>query len=55
VADDNDMGLQMQRIFKSAGQAFPTSKPILELNPEHALIQRLNGMVDNESSKDWGQ
>lgn len=55
VADENDMGMQMQRIFKSAGQPFPVSKPILEINPEHALIQRLNLTVNDARIKDWGQ
>lgn len=55
VADANDMGLQMQRIFKAAGQAMPTSKPILELNPEHSLMIRLNQHPEQESIKSWAQ
>ncbi|TCS42468.1 molecular chaperone HtpG [Reinekea marinisedimentorum] len=41
VVGDNDMGAQMRRIMEAAGQAVPDSKPILELNPEHPLVQRL--------------
>jgi len=41
VVGDNDMGAQMRRIMESAGQEVPESKPILELNPEHPLVQRL--------------
>jgi molecular chaperone HtpG len=41
VVGDNDMGAQMRRIMEAAGQAVPESKPILELNPDHPLVQRL--------------
>jgi len=41
VADQNDMGANLARILKAAGQKVPTSAPILEINPEHAIIQRL--------------
>lgn len=40
VADESGMTSQMERLLKSAGQAV-ASKPILELNPDHILIQRL--------------
>jgi len=41
VADDNDMGIQLQRMLKAAGQDVADVKPIFELNPEHKLIVRL--------------
>ena len=41
VADETDMGGNLARILKAAGQKVPESKPILEINPEHALVQRL--------------
>lgn len=55
VADANDMGLQMQRIFKAAGQSMPASKPILELNPTHSLLIRLNQNPADEQMKAWAQ
>lgn len=48
VVGDGDMGAQMRRILEQAGQAMPESKPILELNPEHSLVQKL----DQESDED---
>ncbi|MDP5055079.1 MAG: molecular chaperone HtpG, partial [Congregibacter sp.] len=39
---------QMRRIMEAAGQAVPESKPILEINPTHPLINRL----DTESDED---
>lgn len=47
VADANDMGLEMQRILQSAGQKIPDSKPIFEINPDHALIKRLHDIEDD--------
>ena len=42
VADEQDMGLEMQRILQAAGQQVPQIKPIFEINPEHAIIKRLH-------------
>ncbi|MFI4956943.1 MAG: molecular chaperone HtpG [Gammaproteobacteria bacterium] len=53
VADANDMGLQLQRLFKSAGQAIPGSKPILELNPTHPLLVRLQKQASDPVIADW--
>lgn len=48
VVADADMGAQMRRILEQAGQTMPDSKPILELNPEHSLVKKL----DHESDED---
>jgi molecular chaperone HtpG len=53
IADENDMGLEMQRILQSAGQQVPTSKPIFEINPEHALIKRLHDIQDDAQFEMW--
>jgi len=47
VADEHDMGLEMQRILQSAGQQLPATKPIFEINPDHALIKRLHDTADD--------
>ncbi|HEX7052497.1 MAG TPA: molecular chaperone HtpG [Burkholderiales bacterium] len=41
VADEHDMGGNLARILKAAGQKVPGAKPILEVNPGHALVKRL--------------
>jgi molecular chaperone HtpG len=41
VLDEHDMGLAMQRLMKQAGHEVPASKPVLEINPAHALVKRL--------------
>lgn len=53
VADEHDMGLEMQRILQSAGQKMPESKPIFEINPEHKLIKRLHDMTDDSEFEQW--
>jgi molecular chaperone HtpG len=41
VADELDLGGNLQRILKSVGQNVPQFKPILEVNGEHLMLQRL--------------
>ena len=41
VADENALGEHMERLLKAANQPVPESQPILELNPDHALVQRM--------------
>lgn len=41
VADERDLGGNLQRILKSVGQQVPDAKPILEVNPAHPIMQRL--------------
>lgn len=53
VADENDPGANLERIMKAMGQDAPSSKPILELNPDHALIKQLD--ASSESFADWAQ
>lgn len=42
VADEHGMSAHLARLLKQAGQNVPTSKPVLELNPTHALVLRLD-------------
>lgn len=53
VADENDMDLEMQRILKMSGQKMPETKPILEINPRHPLIAKLNAETDDERLNEW--
>ncbi|MBQ0932356.1 molecular chaperone HtpG [Ideonella sp. 4Y16] len=41
VADEGGMSAHLARMLKQAGQAAPASLPILEVNPEHALVKQL--------------
>ncbi|CAM2142806.1 chaperone protein HtpG [Pararobbsia alpina] len=51
VADEGDMSGYLQRMLKAAGQKMPESRPILEINPEHPLVKRLN--ADTQAIEDW--
>jgi molecular chaperone HtpG len=42
VVKDDGMSLQLARMLKQAGQSAPDSKPILEVNPEHPLVKKLD-------------
>ncbi len=46
------MSAHLQRLLKEAGQAFTPNKPHLEINPQHALIRRLNQEQDNDRFND---
>ena len=48
VADENEMGGNMERIMKSFGQDVPETKPILEINPTHPLVKKLKTKVDED-------
>ena len=43
VVADGDMSTQLARMLKAAGQQAPESKPILEVNADHALVKKLDG------------
>ena len=55
VADQHDLSANLQRMLKAAGQKAPTSKPILEINPRHTLVQRLKGEADEPRFNDLAQ
>jgi len=50
VVGENDMGEQMRKIMQAAGQAVPESKPILEINTGHPLVDKLAAEKDDESA-----
>ncbi len=52
VVGEADMGAQMRRLLEQAGQAVPESKPILELNPEHPLVKKLDQEADEDRFAD---
>jgi molecular chaperone HtpG len=55
VMDEHDMSAHLQRLLKAAGQKSPESKPILEINPHHALVQRLKDEPDEQRFSDLAQ
>ncbi|MBP9217989.1 MAG: molecular chaperone HtpG [Sterolibacterium sp.] len=51
VADSHDIGGNLARMLKAAGQQAPESRPILEVNPKHAVVQRLKH--EEKRFDDW--
>ena len=51
VADEHDLGGNLARILKAAGQKAPEMKPVLEINPKHPAVQRLK--YEETHFDDW--
>ncbi len=41
MTGEGELSPQLIRMLKDAGQAVPDMKPILEINPEHPLVKKL--------------
>lgn len=54
VSGQFDPSARMERIMESMGQAAPKSKRILEINPEHPVISKMNEQGD-ETQKKWAE
>jgi molecular chaperone HtpG len=55
VSDEQDLSMHLERMLKAAGQSVPTTKPILEINPQHSIVQRLKGESDDARFGEWTQ
>ncbi len=51
VSDEGDISAHLERLLKQAGQNAPARKPILEINPDHALVERIR--ADEAGIEDW--
>ena len=48
VGEANDMSPQLEQMMRAAGQEMPKLKRILELNPDHAVLQRMYGLFEQD-------
>ncbi|WP_446686335.1 molecular chaperone HtpG [Paludibacterium denitrificans] len=56
VVGEHDMSAHLERLLKAAGQSVPAAaKPILEINPEHVLVQKLAEESDENRAYDLAQ
>jgi len=55
VADEHDMGGNLQRIMKAAGQKIGEVKPILEINPHHQIVQKLKYEPEHQTEDTTGK
>jgi molecular chaperone HtpG len=53
VSDEDGMSTHLERMLKAAGQNVPTTRPVLEINPAHPLVQRLGEETDEARFADW--
>jgi len=53
VADEHAMSTHLERMLKAAGQPVPSSRPVLEINPQHPIVQRLAEERDDSRFADW--
>ncbi|QMU62567.1 MAG: molecular chaperone HtpG [Gammaproteobacteria bacterium] len=55
VLSEQDMALYMQNLMKQAGHDMPESKPVLEINPTHTLVQRMENEQAEDRFEDWAR
>jgi molecular chaperone HtpG len=53
VTDENDMGRHLEQILQASGQSVPGSKPILEINPDHPIVKKIDNEADEDLFGDW--
>jgi molecular chaperone HtpG len=47
--------MNLERLLKASGQKVPTTKPILEINPNHPIVARLKEEPDSGRFSSWSQ
>ncbi|EIJ36417.1 molecular chaperone HtpG [Thiothrix nivea] len=53
ILGEHDMALYMQNLLKQAGHEMPTTKPLLEINPTHPLLKRMEAETDDDRFAEW--
>lgn len=53
LTDTNDMSTQMAKLFSAAGQPIPEIKYLLEINPKHPLIKKIQKIKNIEQISTW--
>jgi molecular chaperone HtpG len=54
VLGEHDMALHMQRLLREAGHEVPANAPVLEINPGHPLVRKLESETDSARAEDLG-
>ncbi|MFN7982541.1 MAG: molecular chaperone HtpG [Vicinamibacterales bacterium] len=52
-SDEHGLSRHLERILRESGQQVPASQPVLEINPDHPVVQRLNRESDATLFADW--
>jgi len=53
VVDENDISTNLERVLKSVGQSVDHVRPIMEINPDHPLVEKLGDERDTKRFEDW--
>ena len=53
VLGEQELALHMRRMLEQAGQAMPDSKPVLEVNLDHQLVQQISAIESEDEFRDW--
>jgi len=53
VSDEHGMSTNLERLLKASGQNIPSSKPVLEINARHPIVERLKNETDEGRFSDW--
>lgn len=53
VLNEHEMAMYMQHLLRQAGHEVPVTKPILEINPTHPLVQRMEKEEAKDRFQDW--
>lgn len=53
VVEDQDIAINLRKMLEAAGQHVPTTKPILEINPQHPLVKGLKQESNEQHFGDW--
>lgn len=55
VMGEHDMALHMQQLMKQAGHDMPATKPVLEVNPSHPILDLLDREQDDDKFANWSR
>lgn len=55
VMGEHDMALHMQQLLKQAGHEMPATKPVLEVNPSHPILELLDREQDDDRFANWSR
>jgi molecular chaperone HtpG len=53
VVDQNDLGMSLRKLLEATGQKIPASPPIMEINPQHPLVETLKREQAGARFDDW--
>jgi molecular chaperone HtpG len=55
VLNEHEMALYMQHLLKQAGHETPATKPVLEFNPTHPIVERMKGHIEKQDFNGWAE